>query len=455
MSNGKDSIANLAWDLRSRISKVVIERMGKRLISRKTQLYRKLVVTDFRYGPRGSGFQTRDETVEKKVWDSFNIHDIYKTSIQPLPETENLTELISRKCGLQSSLAEYRVQSLALAMIRGTLEEMKDRGFNDLIVTFNNDLTGGPVRWHIKSHIEGVWLETENIELLDGTILRKPTPGDLEREVPFEVADIGLRQECVHVPGAILEFDLMSKSNVAPQTRVMREILALRLYDVGSIYSLVTHYDPHSFLTFSHSISHHRGYSATRKYTIDSERVAGLKDFMDKVGPIIPAENILQQALPQNHLTIALRRYSDALLKPDPPESRLTFAIMGLEALYLKSDERAELSLRLSQRTGMCLCAFNFRPLEVAKNVLRAYDTRSSYVHGGVLEASELPSIQKCLDQILDYLRVSLIVFLQMDEKENKERLLNVLHNSMLEAKSRDKLEDKLQNLSVQPPVHV
>lgn len=454
MPKGEDSTANFAWDLGSRISEVVGDGVKRGLLSKKWQLFRKLTIDDFRYGPSGSGYKTKQSTATRQVWDPFEIHDFFVSHIEHLPEMKKLANSISERYDLQPVQAEYNTKALAMAIIGGTLEGMNRKWLNDLIVTFANDLAGSPKKWHVESHIEGIWLEPDKVELSDGTLLRKPTPEDFEREVLADIADIALPFETSCVPGAILECDFLATSDLQRDVRAEQEILALRLFDVGSVHSLITHYTPTSLFAFSFSASTQRGFAPSNQYIIDSERVPSLQDFVKGVRRIIPAGRFLLDFGPKDHMTVAIQRYSEALLKPDPPESRLTLAIMGLEALYLKSRERSELSLRLSQRVGKCLACFGFEPLRVFNDVMRSYEIRSTYVHGGFLENDKRSSVEKNLRRILNYLRVSIVIFLQMQNEEGKDAFIALLQHSMLEEKAQEKLNARLGNLEIQPPIH-
>jgi hypothetical protein len=454
MSKGEDSIANLVRDLGLNISKVAEESVRKGLLSRRWQLFRKLVVSDFRYGPSGSGYNTKQSTTARQVWDPFDIHDFYKSNIEKLLELEKLADSISRRYGTKPAQAGYKVKMLAMAILGRTLDGMKEKELNDLILAFSNDVSGGPTEWRVKSHIEGIWLEPERVELHESTVLRKPTPEDFERELPADIADVDLPHKASCVPGGILECDIRATSDLEREAWAKREMLALQLFDVGSIHPLITHYIPASFLAISFSTLTNIGYVATKKYLIGSERVSILQTFTREARRIIPLDEFLLDSVPKDYLTMAIQRYSEALLKPDPPESRLTLAIMGLEALYLKSEERSKLRRRLSQRTSTCLASFSFGPSQVADDVAEAYQTRSTYVHGGLLKESERPLIEKTLDRILNYLRVSIIIFLQIRKEEGKESFIDLLRESTGGKKGVSELNSRLENLKVQPPIH-
>jgi hypothetical protein len=113
-----------------------------------------------------------------------------------------------------------------------------------------------------------------------------------------------------------------------------------------------------------------------------------------------------------------------------------------LEALYLKSLERAELSHRLSQRAAMLLKQFELKPKKVYEDLDRAYQIRSTYSHGSFVNPEEHKDIPALTRRVLDYARLSLLAFIQFIGKVEKASLINKLENSMLEENALTSLNE-------------
>ncbi|MEM0084928.1 MAG: HEPN domain-containing protein [Thermoproteota archaeon] len=138
---------------------------------------------------------------------------------------------------------------------------------------------------------------------------------------------------------------------------------------------------------------------------------------MDKLRLLIP---IVQSVIkPLDHLSIALQRYNDSLFKTDPIEG-LTYTIMGLEALFLKSLEHEELEHRLAQRAAKCLSIIGYQQLEVYNIIKQSYDVRSEFIHGYLVSEEKRLDASKLCDKIVEFLRSSVIVFMQLKEKVEK-----------------------------------
>jgi len=86
-----------------------------------------------------------------------------------------------------------------------------------------------------------------------------------------------------------------------------------------------------------------------------------------------------------DHLTVAYNRYTDALSQNGVLERRIANAVMGLEALFLKSSEDQELVYRLRIRISKLLSLLGYDPYEVKKIVSDVCTIRSRFVHGGIL----------------------------------------------------------------------
>jgi len=81
----------------------------------------------------------------------------------------------------------------------------------------------------------------------------------------------------------------------------------------------------------------------------------------------LPVEEETGRPLPSHPIGIAILRYQDAISKPEPVGNKVAYAIMGLEALYLKAEEKQELSRRLAQRVAKVMGYLRIHPLMFIK----------------------------------------------------------------------------------------
>ena len=83
-------------------------------------------------------------------------------------------------------------------------------------------------------------------------------------------------------------------------------------------------------------------------------------------------------------LTIAFNRYNDSLFSNgDFIENRITSAVMGLEALYLKSRHDGSNRYKLSTRVSKIIGLMGQDGIKSKITIEEAYNIRNTFVHGG------------------------------------------------------------------------
>jgi hypothetical protein len=169
----------------------------------------------------------------------------------------------------------------------------------------------------------------------------------------------------------------------------------------------------------------------------DSDR---LEEFIDRIGPLIPEKIAGYSQGKSDHLVISVQRYEDALLKKDIVESRISSAVMCLEALYLRRSERMELSRRFRQRIAKILSFFGHSPLDVYRHLTRAYEIRSDFVHGAPFLEEHREKATEIVDNVLEYARLSILLFLQLKKKHKKKKFIELIDRALLDPKASEKL---------------
>jgi len=125
---------------------------------------------------------------------------------------------------------------------------------------------------------------------------------------------------------------------------------------------------------------------------------------------------------------------------------RVTYAIMGLEALFLKSSEREDLSHRLAQRVAKCLSILNYQPIEIYRVLKQSYEVRSEFIHGAPIHEDELRNSGELANKVMEYLRLSILVFMELKkEKIEKENFISIIDNSLLNREAQEKLQSLIK----------
>ena len=438
-------LSSKLWFLSKSIAEKVNEYKKNEKIVRIKRLYVKPKVEKFEYKKGSTSYTKSFNYIEKEEWHWKDQFDFVEKVIKQLPGYSKIVSEISKKYEVNETQADFWLSRFVQILIQKIREGITDEILVDDITTFIADLEKSPIEWKLKIWIDGVWLKDEEYEIYEGLKIRRPKPSDLEIEIPFDMLPFptiapGFRE----ISPAILELTHRSGSPNEAQKEIEKILSCLRLFRVGSVFSIKYEMHPKSFLAFGGTHGSGQRFTPTYKYPISKQDIPKLRDFIGKIKSLLPEEKMRVELEKIDPIVIALQRYNDALLKPESIESRITSAITCFEALYLKAEERMELSHRLSQRASALLRVFEFRPLEVYNVLSQAYDIRSTFIHGSQIKSEERKNAAKVAEKILEYARVSLLIFFQLKHLVDKERLIGRIDSSILEERAYSKLKGLL-----------
>jgi len=403
--------------------------------------------------PRIEQFSFKDGKIGQLSWTYENVErtetrwiDEYKfleNTIKKLPWYTDTFKLISKTYEVTEPQAEYWLSRFAQAASKLSLPDNHET-LVDLITTFVADLEGNPKPWHGVVWIQGVWTVDEEVTLRDGFLLRHPRKTDFEIERPLELALHSFGEDPLSIfapkPSAILEVEKRAKDNLEPQVEVERLMTILRLFSVGAVLSVRSSWSAQSLVQFGTISSGPRPFLIPpESYSLSKEGIEKLANFRARIEPLIPPE-LIKGGERLDFIITSLQRYQDGLLKPESPESRITFAMMSLEALLLRGGER-ELVHHLSQRLAKVLSMIGNDAEEVYTRVKRCYNIRSKFVHGEPLEKDDRQYAADSLRSMLDYARASIVILLQVNKDVRKEQFLELIDKSLLSQRSQDELE--------------
>lgn len=146
-------------------------------------------------------------------------------------------------------------------------------------------------------------------------------------------------------------------------------------------------------------------------YSLVSADAAALGKFLLDVVPLF--SDPLRPDKSMTEREIAYTRYSDALIQDRPSERAITLAMTALEALFLEAE--SELIHRLAQRVSVFLRVLGTQ-LDVQRtydNVKKGYKIRSTFIHGGSLQAKDRPKADSLEPILLEYSRQCTLAFFQ------------------------------------------
>jgi len=211
--------------------------------------------------------------------------------------------------------------------------------------------------------------------------------------------------------------------------------ILLSLYKLGGVFSDYNYNYRHYFAMMTSWGSTNNYNKARYTYEIRKNEEAKLQSFLDSFTspllsilevPLSPTKKQKSKFLMAYGIKIAIDRYRDAmLLRNMTTEKIISTVIMGLEALYNHRDSET-IGFKLRIRVALVLCNFGFNGLDVAKKVNEGYSIRSKYAHGAMSDKKISRDFEK---DLLNFLRMSILIFLQIDK--TKSDFIELMNYSM------------------------
>ncbi len=441
----KEELTSVMEKLGKKVITLVKAHLSDKSVQPDQETYFRWKVNKFAYTDNGiSDYSATGKYINKESWFRANIH--------LSEESKKTDEYTSALCCLQSlftkktSIDQY-LDSFTSAVIRHCLNpEEEKRGLGELVSLIIKDLKEEPVISGAQVCLQGIVLQPEELNPFFGVSIRKTRVEDLEKAVPIRCFNDTLS---THHPTAIMHIELLERSPGQIQKQVEKAVTILRLYKIGSVIS--TSYD-----IFTESLvgdlfgqlQSGNVEAPLEKCLLTDKDENKLKQFWKHIHNAVP-ENFFQHRGPSDHLSIAYNRYSEALLVGGLFERQVANAVMGLEALLLKANEKQELTYRLGIRISKLLSQLNYDPYEAKKIVTDAYKVRNLYAHGSQLDykgrrkfESKYNGIKNLLVPTLNYLRILLVVML-LTRKE-KDEFIDLIDDSLIDKQKEVQLKGLL-----------
>jgi len=415
-------------------------------------------ITNFHIDEKGSGWQATDEPFERVDWSTF-LFDLVRDQIATLPIFNETVEIILQNYGevLQSLSADINKKSQVEFwlgnFVRRVLNEKLENGLSEdrlieLITIFENELNCSPMENRIISYISGLYLKTDSALLDENTYIRKLVASDLEYEYFFSAPPMSPRHQ-MRNPSAVVEIRMRVKDQSELWKKLETTLLILRLFRLGSIHSLWNEHTKESVMWPSGTSStwSHSSFTELQKYTVEENEVQTLKKFFKSLEPLVHKETAESSSL-----SVAIRRYSNALLDPVDTDRKLMTAMMGLESLYSVPSDKGEIAYRLGLRIAKLLSYLGFKPIEVRNNVEKAYFVRNKVAHGLIVDIKKIGNVAELLNALLQYLRISLIVFIFVGSQQ-KNRFVTLIDHSLIDVTSSMEIQNKIKEIEEHIPI--
>ena len=390
------------------------------------------VSVDYDYSPSGKSLRRTTENTTRMEWSQQVHSDVY----DKVRETDAYQKAHERVEEIGDQPAEYLIRQFVRNLMDELLYGLDDNEIAEMITIFVSDIEESPINWDPVILFNGVEMGQEEVVLDSGIVLRQPVSEDVERmfdENPYRHISLGGH------PTAVLEFSKRTSDRSDIHRIVDKVIITLEMFETASVTVIHKEYNPETIVRDRRHLNRER---TTKRptpfsYTLDGDNESRLLDSFEVISKEIE-EKILAEPK-DTPINIAYDRYSNAL-DDISTERRITSAIMCLEALLLKENERGELSERLSRRSSILLHQFDFEPMKVRSKLSEAYKIRSSYVHGSGLDTSTNLDFA---EDIVNYARILINIYLQIETE--KDDLISKVDNASIHPNARDKTQELLE----------
>lgn len=185
------------------------------------------------------------------------------------------------------------------------------------------------------------------------------------------------------------------------------------------------------------------------KYKLDEQEVEDFKVFWRKYkGRKINSYPSLKIAINRFNSAYESSYDYESSYERENFENRFLDCIIGIEALYLHGGEVSELKYKIALRAAFVLGNSVEERSEIFRRLRYAYDIRSKIVHGNPLDKVIkqtgcreylLKKINETTDEfiskICEYLRLSILKFIDLAQEKNKKKIEELLDTQILEGK--------------------
>jgi len=244
-------------------------------------------------------------------------------------------------------------------------------------------------------------------------------------------------------PPSILEIEMSIRNESDFHEYVNRILNALRLYKLGSVYPIESISTKKTALWPGASARSwgHENYVPAKLYTVKSPERDGFADFVDIIERKL---RINKEEKEGRSLLISNERYVSALLEAIDIDRKLMTAVMGLESLFTLEKDKGENAFKLGIRVAKLLGNLNFGAERVRALIEEAYGFRNMVVHGSYIPQVKREKMNEIFPEILNYLRVSLIVFL-LTRETGKTKMVEMIDESTINDIKNESMKKTLE----------
>ena len=456
MATENEVFTNIVNPLSKAVKNTITDLRSEGTLEPEKEAYYSWKVDEFEYTPEGvKNCKRQSQLAIKESWWKASV--AIAKSVKQSSTYHSVLDWLKSVMEVESTAAQAIDSLLSkLTNLHIPQNAVTQDALEELAQNLLKDILDKPVMNGARVALDGIIILAEMIEFQIADtciILRRVEKDDLELDTPV-YPFMPTSTDFFSTPTAILKIEFLGRKVMTIQTKVEQAITILRLFKTGSIKFI-------SFQTWSRSlIAFGAGGTLTAgpfelaltKVVITENDARRLKRFWEAMLDNLPSGFYETSNSSYDYITIAYKRYCDALLHSRIAERRIANAVMTLESLFLKGGETQELLYRLSIRVARIFSLISLNPLYVKRTLQEAYRIRSLFVHGDQLSYKakkkidvKYGSINSFLLTLLDYCRMSILITLML--KKEKEEFVDLIDCALIDNEETKKLERLLNTI--------
>lgn len=295
---------------------------------------------------------------------------------------------------------------------------------DDQIRRWASDLTGEKSEWMAFAYLDGIMFE-ETLTVQEFNF--SSNPNALFSDSEIAVLPLSEPHTCVNLNQNDTPPPVFKAKSANEIYLIFYQLsVCFQLYTGKCVRLLMTHLRPYYSSLRDHQHKHWitGAKLAVEYHTVSSDQHESLNRFISEFFPILNSLRIEQNHYGTDYRSIAIKHFSDAVLRNDPLE-RISAAVVSLEALY--GYEHTELLYRLKQRIVRLISPILSDSNQILSTITEAYKIRSGYLHGN----KPRPPQESFIETLLEILSKSIFVILKIDM--DKEPFVRMIDEAMID----------------------
>lgn len=368
--------------------------------------------------------KTSFERIEIDIW-TIAIHDLVKNVIMNKELYSQIKEIIIQNYNVVirkffpgakiDSQLDFILSQYLIKILNRTISKEYDLNLiKQEIEIFLCELKGEDIEYHSIFYITHLYTDSNEIEIIPGVILRHPKISDFVEPITQQV--ITIQNPNIIVPKLILETKMKFKDESEARDFGFRIIQCLRLYSKNVAYCS---YMKVQRISIMYPVSSMQNYIARipqiKQYIISTKQEP---HFVEFIKIILKYLGNLSQNDKHQRINHAFLKHGESLLQDDQYIKKLSNAVIGLEALYKFETERSKITKKLCERIATTFSTNEKEFSIIEEKMRRAYFFRSQDLHGNIIRKEWLKEIEKLYQNIIEILRLSVILFLYSSDKQ-------------------------------------